>query len=264
MSNALKNGVKNDPVVVCKQQITQMKPEFAKLLPKHINPDKLERILHTALSKVPTLAANPKSLLAAAITSAEVGLFPDGREAALVPFKGNVQFIPMVEGLIKIAYGSDKVLDINSQIVYSKDKYKVRTDSQGVHIEHEFDPFCSDRGEPVGVYAVGKIVGGGVVVEFKSADDCLAIKRKASQKSPWNGPYELEMWRKTAVRALCKRLPKNEGLQKVFDAEGEQYSQRPPRVVENEAEKAPEIDVETGEVMTDAPPEYTEEDNPWN
>jgi hypothetical protein len=30
-----------------------------------------------------------------------------------------------------------------------------------------------------------------------------------SNYSPWNGPFELEMWRKTAIRRLSKTLPMN-------------------------------------------------------
>ena len=70
-----------------KQTLSKMEPQFAAALPEHITPKRFVRVLMTAVSSQPKLCeANRTSLFSACMSSAQDGLLPDGKEAAIVTF----------------------------------------------------------------------------------------------------------------------------------------------------------------------------------
>jgi recombination protein RecT len=101
-------------IVKFRGQLEQRANELRMALPSHISPEKFQRTVITAAMQNPAiLTADRQSLVLACIKAAQDGLLPDGREAALVPFKQSykegaawksrmlVQFMPMVYGLRK-------------------------------------------------------------------------------------------------------------------------------------------------------------------
>jgi recombination protein RecT len=101
-------------IVVFRRELESRANEIKAALPSHINPEKFQRTVTTAVMQNPDLLkADRRSLLLACMKSAQDGLLPDGREAALVTFStrvkegGNwvskqiVQYMPMVYGLRK-------------------------------------------------------------------------------------------------------------------------------------------------------------------
>lgn len=81
-------------------------PEIAQNLPSTVSPDKFRNVVITAANLTPGLLnADRKSLLGACVKCAADGLIPDGREAALVMFGQQVQYMPMVGGILKRAFG---------------------------------------------------------------------------------------------------------------------------------------------------------------
>ena len=139
-----------------KKSITQMEPEFAKALPPHINPKKFIRVVQTAITTSPNLMeADRMSLLAACTKAAEIGLLPNGIEAALVPFKGKVQFMSMISGKLKLARNSGEIQSIDAQIVYNNDYFDYYIDEEGAHLKHKPNLF-EDRGDVIAAYAMGE------------------------------------------------------------------------------------------------------------
>lgn len=119
---------------VLKANLTKRAEDFKMVLPSHITPEKFQRVVATAALQSPQLLeCDRQSLLLAAMKLAQDGLLPDGREAALVPFKtsikdGNnwldkwiVQPMPMVYGLRKKILQSGDVLSIETGVVYLAD-----------------------------------------------------------------------------------------------------------------------------------------------
>lgn len=118
-----------------KGNLTKRVEDFKQVLPGHITPEKFQRVVATAAIQNPQLlACDRQSMLLAAMKLAQDGLLPDGREAALVPFKSSykdqqgkwqdkwlVQPMPMVYGLRKKILQSGEVLSIETGVVYLAD-----------------------------------------------------------------------------------------------------------------------------------------------
>lgn len=186
---------------------------FRDALPKHISEEKFKRVLLTAVTQNPALVdADRTSLFAACMKSAQDGLLPDGREAALVTFKTRegvkVQFMPMLGGLLKKIRNSGELSSITAQIVHANDKFRYWVDADGEHLDHEPLMF-GERGAVLGVYALAKTKDGGVYIEVMTRQQVMAVKdvSRAKDSGPWAGAFEGEMWKKTAIRRLAKRLP---------------------------------------------------------
>ncbi|WP_411815696.1 recombinase RecT [Gordonia sp. SND2] len=189
------------------QLIDQMKPEIARALPKHMNPDRMARIATTVLRQTPALArCTPESFLGALMTASQLGLEPGPLgEAYLVPYGRDVTFIPGYRGLVKLAWQSGKLASFNAHIVYENDQFDYE---YGLAPTLSHKPAMKDRGQPVAAYAAAVFKDGGNVFEVMSVDDIEAIRRrsKASNNGPWKTDWAA-MARKTVTKQLAKWMP---------------------------------------------------------
>ena len=186
-----------------------MKGQFNAVLPRGVSAEKFLRVLQTAATASPELvSADRNSLFAAAMSAAQDGLLPDGKEAAIVAYGNKATYMPMIGGLNKMIYRSGLVNSISSAVVRKNDAFEYRITEEGERLTHVPDMF-KDRGERVGVYAIARLSNGGYICELISSEEIKALKleKAKSKASPWNGAHEEEMWRKTAVKRLAKRLP---------------------------------------------------------
>ena len=225
------------PIEEVRGALTKMQEQFKMALPKQIDPDKFIRVVMTALQQTPALVtANRQTLYAACMKAAQDGLLPDGREAALVMYGQDAAYIPMVSGILKKVRNSGELASITSQMVHKNDRFRFWIDIDGEHIDHEPLMF-GDRGEAIGVYALAKTKDGAVYVEVMDKAQVMAVKGASRAKSgPWAGAFEHEMWRKTAIRRLSKRLPMSTDLEQVIRRDDELYdlekpTQEPPAPV---------------------------------
>lgn len=195
-------------------------------LPEHIKPERFVRCVVTAVQNTPAIGSCDKaSLYSEAIKCASDGLLPDGRDAALIPFKGKVKYMPMVAGILKKVRNSGELISISAMIVYEKDDFKYFMDSEGEHLVHKPDVFSKDRGKRIGVYALAKTRDGGLYIEVMNEEQVLAVKNAGSARDggPWKGPFEEEMWKKSAVKRLCKRLPMSTDIEAMIHADDDMY-----------------------------------------
>ena len=221
--------------------LQSLRPEFAKALPSQIQPDKFVRVVMTAIQITPALlTADRQTLWAACMKCATDGLLPDGREAALVVYKTKngpvAQYLPMVGGLLKKIRNSGELATLTSQVVYEKDHFRHWIDTDGDHLEHT--PFWSgDRGERVGAYALAKTKDGFIYFEFMTVEEILAVKdaSKAKEHGPWAGDFENEMWRKTVIKRLSKRLPMSTDLETLMRRDDELFDFNPETKTVSEA-----------------------------
>lgn len=228
---ATTNDQQIKPIVAFKQTLGAMIERKDLVLPSNVKPDAFRNAAIVAAQDNPQiLECEMESVFKSVRRLAAAGLVPDGREAALVPFNTRengryvkkCQAMPMVFGLIKMARRSGDVRDIRAHIVYQAEidrgdfTYIVGDDER---LEHRPMLF-GDRGQAVAVYAIAKLKDGTLVREFMSAQEVDAIRRTgASQRVKSGDRYVTsadpvgiwkdhagEMWKKTVIRRLCKRL----------------------------------------------------------
>ena len=214
------NGVTPTPVKTPKtiqSLIRQMEPEIRKALPSMITPERFTRIALSAISSNPQLAdCTPRSLLAALMTSAQLGLEPNTPlgQAYLIPyFNGKTktldcQFQLGYRGLVDLAYRSGEVITIGAFTVCEHDEFEYEL---GLEPKLRHKPSLDDRGAPVYYYALFKTKAGGsgmdvmTVAEMKKFRDEYS---KAAGKgfSPWDTSFD-EMAKKTVLKRCLKYAP---------------------------------------------------------
>jgi len=212
------------PVQALKGSIKQMEQQFAQSLPKHIKPEKFVRVVMTAIGNNPDLCdLERNSFFASCLKAAQDGLLPDGKEAAIVPFGGKAQYMPMIAGILKKVRNSGELATITAQVIYKNDKFEYWIDMRGEQLKHHPEIF-GDRGDPIGVYAQALTKDGGVYIEILTMDQIKAIQSMSKGKNtPWNGPFKTEMWKKSALRRLSKRLPMSTDLESTIQADDNMY-----------------------------------------
>lgn len=203
-------------VALMKHQLDKMAPEFKKALPGHISPERFVRTAQTAIAFTRNIEkANPSSLLAACSKAAADGLILDGREAALViDYKGEVQYRPMMRGLLKLAHNSGAIRSIVVEVARENDVFDY-SPTAVPPIAHRID-LRKPRGEVFAVYAIATLEGGGIVHDVMTVEDVNRIRDRSDawkaftakkiSSTPWSTDWS-EMARKTVFRRLSKYLP---------------------------------------------------------
>lgn len=183
-------------------------------LPKHMTPERMCRIAVQTISKSKQLQrCSPQSLVAAIVEASSLGLEIDVRgQAYLVPYGTTVTLIPGYKGLMDLAYRSGRVANIYAETVCENDEFTFRL---GLSPTLEHTPNLEDRGDLRAVYAVARLKEADpvFVVLGKSEVEKVRKSSKASGDGPWK-TWEEEMWKKTAIRRLCKYLPLSPEMQR--------------------------------------------------
>jgi recombination protein RecT len=231
------------PIDGLKAIVARRADDFKMVLPSHITVDKFQRVIATAALSNPTLLqCDRQSLLIAAMKLAQDGLLPDGREAALVPFKKwdpktktetwLVQAMPMAYGLRKKVLQSGEIISLETGIVY-------RAEVEGGHFIYEIGIDPPIRHRPkfdiseeemsddniVGAYSIARIKNPNgepywsvevmrrvEINKVRQASQTGAVGRTMrdgkpiAPKGPWVDWFG-EMARKTVLRRHSKVLP---------------------------------------------------------
>lgn len=214
------------PMEHVRQTLTRMESEFKAALPPQIPVERFIRTTLTAVQMNPDLLdTDRRSLLAGCMKAAQDGLLVDGREAALVIFKTKngpmVQYMPMLGGILKKLRNSGELSSIAAHVVYENDQFEYELGDNEA-IKHK--PFLGrDRGKMIAAYAIAKTKDGSVWREVMSAAEIDAVRNvsRAKDFGPWSGPFASEMWRKTVLRRLAKRLPSSADVDQVFESDNE-------------------------------------------
>jgi recombination protein RecT len=188
--------------------INSMRPEFARVLPATIGPDRLARIALTQIRNNRSLeACSPESLLGALMYCAELGLEPGVLdEVYLVAFGREVKLIIGYRGYIKLARRSGEVLSVSANAVHSGDEFKFAygTSPFLLHRPH----LGEGHGPVIAFYAVAQLRHGGADFVVLDLDEIAAARSRS--RAPKGGPWETDfeaMGRKTAIRRLAKTMP---------------------------------------------------------
>jgi len=235
--------------------IEKMKPQMALALPKHINAERMARIVLTEIRRVPKLGeCGRDSLLGAVMTCSQLGLEPGNGlgHAYLLPFDKRAkvggqwqtvgtdcQLIIGYRGMIDLARRSGQIVSLSARAVCQNDRFSYRF---GLDETIDHIPADGDRGNLTHVYAVAKLKDGGVQFEVMSRAEIEKVRAgsKAKDNGPWVTHFE-EMAKKTAIRRLFKYLPVSIEMQRAvtLDEQGEAGLPQDHNV----------IDMETGEYV---------------
>lgn len=226
------------------------------------DPETYNRLCLNTLLKYPRLAeCSQRSLELAILRCIEVGLVPDGEEAAIVPFKvkgtPTATLIPMIAGRRRLARIATPGLVLRDHAVFEDDEWEYEEGLYPVlrHVPKENadrSPACI-----VATYAVAMVPGAEAPEfrwMFRNEIDARMAKSPGAKKadSPWKQHFE-EMARKTAMGQVLKRLPKRPG-QPEPPEDDEMLAQGFDLEYEAKADE-PEDDIEEAEVVGDeAPP----------
>lgn len=186
--------------------------QVKRALPGHLTPERIIRVAVSAVQKNPRLLdCSEGSLVRSIIEAAELGLEVNTNlgQAYVIPYGTEATLQVGYRGFITLAHRSGKISNLQAEVVYENDHFEIQLGTRR-GLFHK--PAKTDRGKPIGAYATVSYRDGSFDFEYMDADEIGAIKQRSSgakkQDSPWNRKGdELEMWRKTPIRRLAKRLP---------------------------------------------------------
>lgn len=203
--------------------------ELGRAVREKVKPITIARIIQSAMVRQPKLFdCTRHSLWGSILQSLELGLLPDGREAALIPYqiKGTLTctFQPMYQGLVKLASNAGVVV-IPPVSVYSNERFTIQ---YGMIPPIVHEPLPPDRrGEFVACYSIA-LVNEQPVPDFmwKAEIDAIRDRSKGYQnakkydddENPWIRDYP-EMAKKTVFKRQAKYLPKSAELSQALSAD---------------------------------------------
>lgn len=205
--------------------LQKMEPEYRAVLPAHITPEAFTRIAQTAIQLNEDLQeCTQRSLIASCTRLAEMGLQPDGKEAALVAFNVKVKRrnpqtgqmvetwekratpMPMVEGLRDLVRRSGQVKNWKARVVRQGDFFK-HIDGDEESLVHEPQ---HDIDQPIThVYSIAYLENGELARHVMPIAAVEKIRRRSknADRGPWVDHYA-EMVLKTCMKQQSKYLPK--------------------------------------------------------
>lgn len=267
--------MRNQAVKTIETLLEKVEHKIREALPSTISSDRFCRIVMTTIqTSIGTYndltKCDVSTLFAAILKASQLGLYVDGRESAIVSYKGTAQLLPMVSGIMKLARNSGEIANWNVQVVKKNDAFSY---SQGDDPKMEHRPALSDRGPTIGAYSIVTLTNGERSREWMSREEIEDIRTRSMGggiKGPWKTDYD-EMAKKTVIRRHFKRLPSSsdiDGAMHDFDdavgINAEKPSPPPKmttnRILEQVAQSAePETEPDT---EPETEPESTEEPEP--
>jgi recombination protein RecT len=256
-----KNVATITPIKQIEKTLVSRKSSLAEGLKGHnIDPDKFIRVVMNAvvrddklMDQVNTGKIDRGSLVIAAQDAAAHGLLLNNKEAALLTFwnkdkKTNVaQYIPMVDGIVKLAHQSGEVKSITCEVVKEGDDFDYWIDEEGAHLRWRPG---DERGKGIKVFAIGLTMNGGryiQVLEAATIDAIASHSKNTAQYDQTKGKWWESWWKKAAVRRVCKLMPSIEArLENVFEADNESFDFSEPEEEEIDISQGVTVEKKTG------------------
>jgi phage RecT family recombinase len=203
-----------------------------------ITPDRFMAVVLNSIVRSPDLqTASLESILDSVRVAATLRLEPTGilGEGYIVKYKNTAQFEAGYRGLMKLARRSGQIDTMDSQVVYTADTFQVDLGTEPRILHHP--TITGDRGNFLGAYAWARLTNGELIIEWMTMADLERVRKSSrnssGEHSPWvNHPGE--MYRKTVIKRLMKRLPLGTDgeLALTHEAELDSQEQAPmPRVL---------------------------------
>lgn len=244
-----------------KDMLVSYKNQMAAALPKHLNADRMLRIVMTEISKNPKLKeCTPASFIGSVLTCCQVGLEPGPLgKAFLIPYKnsrlskesGNdvyeCQFQIGYKGLVELARRSGDIRRISAHEVCENDKFEYCFGlvEKCHHVMAE-----GDRGAYKGAFVVVEFKDGSYQFDYMPVAEINKARDRSSSYSNWvrfGKKGDLPIWetdygeqaKKTVFKRLSKYLPLSIEVQEAIamDDEADYGTQRASLIIDGEIEK---------------------------
>lgn len=215
---------KADQRVTVRGWFEAQKGEIARAVPKHIDPERLVRVALTACVQNPALLnCTRESLMQATLQSASLGLMPDGvmGQAYLIPYGDKAQFQIGYQGLIELAYRTDRIAAIIADVVHEKDKFEFHRSVAEDHFIHRPYEGDDDPGPATHAFAIIRRKDGTASVTVLPKSKIEKEHRshsRAAKNGPWVQHWEA-MARKTAILVALKYEQKSSELARAIAVE---------------------------------------------
>lgn len=252
--NALAPQAQEKRPATLAQLIEQMRPEIARALPKHMDPDRMARVALTLVRQVPDLArVVPETFLGALMTCSQLGLEPGPLgHAWIIPrsrkldngdkiLEANFQL--GYKGIIELARRSGLVAKIVGRTVHSEEIRQGRFTAgyTGADDIVKHDPILmGDKGTPSLYYAIAKLTNSELYTAFLTPGDVDTRHRQRSSapNSPaWKQNFEQMAW-KSCVVELRQWLPQSPELEQALAMDGQIRTELDPEVMDDAAARA--------------------------
>ncbi len=145
--------------------LAKLKPQMALALPKHMNVERMTRLVLTAFSSNSKLAeCSPHSVAAAIMTASQLGLEPGiNGQGYLIPYKGTCTFVPGWKGLVDLANRGGRCTTWTGA-VYRGDEFDYMLGDNPFVRHKPGDDVAESYENLLYVYAIGRIKGQDVPV----------------------------------------------------------------------------------------------------
>lgn len=198
-------------LVLVHSKITKMIDERIDATPKDFNKTRFIQNAMTVLQDIPKdklASIDPTSIARTILKGAFLGLDFFQKEAYVIPFGNQLQFIVDYKGKKKLAkkYSIRPIKDIYAKIVKEGDEFDelVINGQQSVN----FKPLSFNDGKIKGAFAVVLYDDGGMQYETMSKKDIENVRDVYSKQSTgkaWTNSFD-EMCKKTVLGRLCKHI----------------------------------------------------------
>lgn len=208
-----------------------LQAKFVEVVKKDKSPllwEKEQSFAMQAIQGLPALQkCTPSSIQTAVVNVALTGLSLNPKLAYcyLVPRGGKAILDISYQGMIYLMTSKLNIKSLHTDVVHKNDYFEMETTEEGVKLTHKPDPFSTDRGPVIGVYAIAYNKGGGSTVAVLNNEEIEAIKKTSSAAgtsfSPWSSKDETivnEMRKKTAIRRLWKLVPKTDRIDQLAES----------------------------------------------
>jgi len=152
---------------------------------------------------------------------AQLGLEPDGMQAALIPYKQEAKLIIMYQGMIDLSHRSGLISDIQAHVVHEKDDFAYRLGTKEF-LHHQPYDGDDDPGKTTHAYSVITYPNGTVKFRVMNRREIEAIRKKSPngnrKDSPWIEHYDA-MACKTVIRNHWKYMPKSPEIRRAIQYE---------------------------------------------
>ena len=235
--------------------------ELGKALPKGVTPERIEKIIISAMNKQPALLeCTPQSMYQACMECATLNLWPGPQgHMYMIPRNNKVkenggerwekQSDAMIgfRGMIELAYRSGKIVpgSFIAQVVRDGDVFDIEYGSTNA-IKHR--PLIGNTGPIIAAWAGAKPIEGDFVFHVMSYAEIDAIRKrsKSSGTGPWMTDWA-EMACKTVVRRLWKYLPSSV-IENFIDA------------IERDTEREIDLKAVSGRVVSDGDSRFSDDE----
>lgn len=217
------NGENKAIASTVRKVIDRQAAELALVLPAGMDADRFARLVVSAVKSTPKLMLafgskqGEQSILLAAMEAAAIGLEPNTptQQAWIVPRKDHGVWEGRLwigyRGLLTLVRRSNTVKELVAGVVRASDTFAWSRELDRDTLTHR--PADSNRGPATHVYAIARLLNGGVQFSVLTREDVEKRREQSDgwrdsknrQYSPWQR-WPDAMWMKSAVRSLVPWL----------------------------------------------------------